>query len=211
MIIGVTGSFGSGKSTVARMFGSLGAKVIDADRIARRLIRPKTKIYKKIIDSFGREILKANFLIDRHKLADIVFNNSQRLNRLNGIIHPEVIRVIKNQIKTGGPRTVVLDAPLLIEAGLAGEADKIVVVKLNSKEQIRRLLNDSSMSKSEILKRIKAQMSLRHKIRLADFVIDNAGTVRQTKKQVIKIWEKLQPQKGGRGGGRKWKNWISAI
>jgi len=195
MIIGVTGSFGSGKSTVARMFKSLGTKVIDADRIARGLIKPKTKIYKKIIDSFGRDILKDDNVIDRHKLADIVFNNKERLNRLNGIIHPEVIRVIKNQIKTGARRMIVLDAPLLIEAGLAGLVDKIIVVKLDRKEQIRRLLNNSSLSKPEILRRINAQMSLRHKIRLADFVIDNGGTVKETKKQVIKIWDKLQPQR----------------
>ena len=195
MIIGVTGSFGSGKTTVARIFKSLGAKIIDADRIARSLIKPKTKIYKKIINTFGEDILKGNKNIDRGKLADIVFSNKECLNRLNEIIRPQVIRIIKDQIETESRRIIVLDAPLLIEAGLVNLLDWLIVVKLDRRQQIERLLNNSSLAKSEILKRIKAQLPLQYKIRLADFVIDNRGTVETTKRQARRIWAELQPQK----------------
>ncbi len=192
MIIGVTGSFGSGKTTVARILESFGARVIDADRIARSLIKPKTKIYKKIINTFGEDILNKNQNIDRRKLADIVFGNKGYLNRLNKIIHPQVIRIIKDQIETKAPGFVVLDAPLLIEAGLLNLVDKLIVVRIDRRRQIDRLLRNSSLTKSEVLKRIKAQLPLQHKIRLADFVIDNRGTIRETRRQVKKILEEIE-------------------
>ncbi len=195
MIIGVTGSFGSGKTTVARMFKALGAKVIDADIIARSLLKPGTRIYKRIIATFGEGILKKDKKIDRGKLANIVFNNKERLRLLNEIVHPEVIRIIKDRIRTKSQSAIVLDAPLLIEAGLLNLVDKLIVVKADRKLQIKRLLDNSSLSKSEISKRIKAQVSLRKKIRLADFVIDNSATLEATKKQAQKIWAELQLQK----------------
>jgi len=195
MIIGVTGSFGSGKTTVARMFKVLGAKIIDADIIARSVIRPGTRIYKKIIATFGRGILKKDKKIDRAKLANIVFNNKERLKLLNEIVHPPVIRIIKGRLQVKSKGAIVLDAPLLIEAGLLNLVDKLIVVKTDRKLQIKRLLDKSLLSKSEISKRIKAQVSLRKKIRLADFVIDNSATLKTTKKQAQKIWAELQLQR----------------
>lgn len=187
LIIGLTGSFGSGKTTVAKMFKSFGAQVIDADEIAHRIIHPGSQIYKKIISVFGENILKKNKAIDRDKLARIVFGNKNLLKKINRITHPEIIRMIKQRIKVSQSKLIILDAPLLIEAGLKNLVDKLIVVKLDKRQQIERLLHKSPLKKPEILKRIKAQIPLQYKVRLADFVIDNSGRIKDTKRQAEQI------------------------
>src|SRR3989338_455046 len=187
IILGLTGSFGSGKSTVAGIFRSHGAKIIDADKIAHKLIKPWTKIYKKIINIFGKDILKKNRAIDRGKLARIVFNNKLLLKRLNKIVHPEVIRVIQEKIKTSPEREIILDAPLLIEAGLEKIADKLIVVTITREKQIKRICKKTGLSRPDILKRIAAQISQNVKSRFANFIIDNNGTIKKTKKQIKRI------------------------
>jgi len=187
VILGVTGTFGSGKSTVANMFKSFGAELIDADKIAHRVIRPGSEIYKKIINAFSRSILKKNKTIDRKKIAKVVFKDKKLLQKLNRIIHPEVIKIIENQICASTKDIVVLDAPLLIEAGLKRLVDKLIVVSIHKKKQIERALKKASLSEADILKRIKAQIPLKDKIRLADFVIDNSSTIGKTRKQVVSI------------------------
>ena len=197
MILGLTGSFGSGKTTVARIFKSLGAQIIDADRIAHRVIKPNGEIYGKIIKVFGKTILRKNKDIGRHKLAKIVFDNKDLLRKLNKIIHPEIIRIIKKRIKASSKNVIVVDAPLLIEAGLRKLVDKLIVVKITREKQIKRIQNKTSLDKADILKRIKSQISQNVKSRFANFVIDNSGTIRETKKQVGRIRRLL------------WKNQIS--
>jgi dephospho-CoA kinase len=187
IILGVTGSFGSGKSTVAGIFKSFGAKIIDADKLAHKSIGPGNPAYKKIIKAFGKDILRKNKIIERRKLAAIVFNNKKLLKKLNNIIHPEVIRTIKSQIKNSHSKIIVLDVPLLIEAGLRELVDKIIVVKITRIEQIKRIQKKTTLSKTDILKRIKYQIPLRAKARLADFIIDNSGTIGETKKQAVRI------------------------
>jgi len=187
IILGLTGSFGSGKTTVARIFKSFGAELIDADKIAHRVINPGSKVYKKIVATFGRGILKKNRAVDRKKLGRIVFSNKNLLKRLNNIIHPEVIRIIKKKIKVSNAKVIVLDAPLLLEAGLKKIVDKLIVVKITKDQQIRRVQNKMRLSKTEILERIRFQIPLKAKARLADFVIDNSSTVEKTKKQVKQI------------------------
>jgi len=187
VILGITGTFGSGKSTVANMFKSSGAELIDADKIAHRVIRPGSGIYKKIINAFSRSILKKNKTIDRKKIAKVVFKDKKLLQKLNRIIHPEVIKIIKNQICSSTKDIIVLDAPLLIEAGLKRLVDKLIVVSILKKKQIERALKKTSLSEADILKRIKAQIPLKDKIRLADFVIDNSSTIGKTRKQVVSI------------------------
>lgn len=194
-ILGITGSFGSGKTTVARIFKSFGAKIIDADKLAHKCIRPENPAYKRIVNVFGKDILNKNRTINRENLARIVFNNKNFLKRLDKIIHPQVIRIIKQQINTAKSKIIVLDAPLLIEAGLRQIVDKIIVVKITRKKQIERIKNKTFLGSLDILKRIKSQISLSRKVRLADFVIDNSGTINKTRSQVVRIWKKLQPLK----------------
>lgn len=191
IVIGLTGGFGCGKTTVAGIFRSCGAKIVDADKIAHEVIRPASAIYTKIIRAFGTGILKKNKAIDRERLAGDVFGHKDALKKLNNIVHPEVIRIIKKEIKASAAKLVVLDAPLLIEAGLLGLTDKLVVVSLSRRKQTERIINRTSLARADISKRIKAQIPLAYKIRMADFIIDNNGTIGQTRKQVAKIWRLL--------------------
>lgn len=191
MVIGVTGNFGSGKTTVANILRACAATVIDADRISRRFLAYGTPTYRRIIRIFGRKILKKDRTIDRAKLAALVFRNKKMLDKLNRLIHPQVIRMIKGKIRSAKSSMIVLDAPLLIEAGLKEMVDKLIVVKISRKEQIRRLRAKTGLGKKEILQRIKAQLAQSKKARLADFIIDNNATIAQTKKQVEEIRRSL--------------------
>lgn len=196
VVIGLTGSFGSGKSTVAGIFRKGGAIVIDADSLAHECMRPGSGIYKKIVSIFGKGILRANSTIDRGKLGKAAFSDHCLLLKLNSIIHPEVIRRIRRRVIAAGCGLVVLDAPLLIEAGLHKEVDKVVVVTADQDNQIKRLQRRCSLDRAGILKRINSQIKLKKKISLADFIIDNDGSLAQTKKQVDEIRRELS-----------WKRW----
>ncbi|MDD4939387.1 MAG: dephospho-CoA kinase [Candidatus Omnitrophica bacterium] len=187
IVIGLTGSFGSGKTTVARIFRSYGAQIIDADKIAHSVIRPGTEAYRKITGIFGQKVVKKGAGIDRKVLARIVFGNEALLTKLNSIVHPEVIKVVKKKIKASSKKIIVLDAPLLIEAGLGKITDKLVVVKAARNKQIERVHKRMGLSRVEALKRINFQVPLRDKVRLADFVIDNNGNIEKTKNQVKSI------------------------
>jgi len=187
IILGLTGSFGSGKTSVAGFFKSFGAKIIDADRIAHSLIKPQALVYKKIVHTFGRGILNQDKSINRHKLGRLVFNNKDLLKKINKITHPEIIRMIKGKIKAAPAGIIVLDAPLLIEKGLEKIVDKLIVVTISRDKQIERIRGKTGLGKGDILKRIKAQVPLGRKVRLADFIIDNNGTRKETKEQVEEI------------------------
>jgi dephospho-CoA kinase len=188
IILGVTGSLGSGKSTVARMFEACGGEVIDADKIGHSYLDPGTGIYRKIIKVFGNSILNPDRSIDRHKLSGLAFRDRKNLNKLNRILHPRIIREIKSRIKYSKSSVLILDAPLLIEFGLQALVDKLIVVKINRVNQLKRLSERKvPLSNKQALRRIKFQMPLKDKIRLADFVIDNNGTLSQTRKQVGQI------------------------
>lgn len=197
LILGLTGSFGSGKTAVAKIFKNYGAKIIDADRIAHYLLKPQNKIYQRILGSFGQTIIARDKTIDREKLACLVFNNKNLLEKLNQIMHPEIIRIMRREIKKSPKKVIVLDAPLLIEAGLKKWVDKLIVVKIKRKKQIERILKKSKLTRQEILKRIKSQLPLQDKVRRADFVIDNNGTLKSTKRQVREVWSKLSATKIG--------------
>jgi len=191
IIIGLTGSFGSGKSTVAGIFAAYGARVIDADKIARAAVRRGSKVYKKIVSSFGSRVLAEGKAIDRRKLAGLVFNDPKQLKRLNAIIHPEVIRIIKAKINSIKKGVLVLDAPLLLEANLKRMLDCLVVVKISRDKQFSRLVKRTSLKRADILKRIKSQISQKMKLRFADFIINNSGSLANTRKQVAQIRRKL--------------------
>jgi dephospho-CoA kinase len=196
IVIGVTGGFGSGKTTVSGVFESLGARVIDADNVAHRLLRRNKRVYRRIVSAFGTGILKKGKEIDRAKLATLVFASPDSLKKINRITHPEIIREIGEKIRYYGKKeAVVLDAPLLIEAGLANMVDKLVVVNINRNTQIERLYQNTSLDKADILRRIRSQIPLSAKVRMADFVIDNNGAVQDTRKQVKMVWNSLKENK----------------
>lgn len=196
IVIGLTGSFGTGKSTVARMFNQLGARVLDADTIAHNLIRPGRDSWRKIVRWFGPDILNRNQTINRDKLAKIVFRKRQDLRKLEEIIHPLVVREIAGRLgkieNSRKDEIVVIDAPLLIEVGLAKKVDTLIVVKLNRTGQIARSLKQKGLSRAQILKRIRSQLPLSKKIAIADYVIDNNGKKNDTRRQVKKIWEEMK-------------------
>lgn len=192
MAIGVTGGLGTGKTFVASVFKAMGAKVLDADRIAHGSLKKGSRPYKRIVKSFGPDILNKRGMIDRKRLAALVFGDSKSLKRLEGIIHPEVIRHIRQKISGARPKDViVIDAPLLIEAGLLNIVDKLVVVTSSRKNQIKRAIAKFRITEEECAKRIYSQMPLEKKARLADFVMNNDGPKEKTKRKVKKIWKDL--------------------
>ena len=184
IIIGITGSFGSGKSTVAKCLKERGCLVIDADKIAHSLLKAGTPAYAKL-----RKIFPGSF--SRKKIGARAFKDKKLLQELNRIIHPQVIRIIREKTDSTKAKKIILDVPLLIEAGMHKNVDKVIVVKINRKEQIRRMKKKFFFSKAEILSRIKAQLPLSDKVRIADFVIDNSGSLQETKKQVENIRRQL--------------------
>jgi len=186
LVIGVTGSLGTGKSTVATMLAEQGAKVLDADLIARRQLHRGKEGFQKIVKVFGSEILTQG-RVDRKKLAEIVFNDEKCLRKLEGIIHPAVRKEILQKLekyKKGRQQVVVLDVPLLFESGLDAYVDLKIVVKATRDIQIQRAIQQLKITKVQAIKRIKAQMPLRAKMRLADIIIDNSGNLNQTRKEV---------------------------
>ncbi|OAT74255.1 dephospho-CoA kinase [Parageobacillus thermoglucosidasius] len=193
LTIGLTGGIASGKSTVTKMIRELGIPVIDADQIARDVVKMGEEAYKQIIQTFGQDILQENGEIDRTKLGAIVFHNEQERKKLNAIVHPVVRRRMlaeKEAYVQKGAQTVVLDIPLLFESELTHLVDKIIVVYVDDDVQLERLMKRNGFSKEEALARIRAQMPLREKVKKADAVIDNNGTIEETKQQLLQIFKR---------------------
>ena len=187
MIIGLTGGFGTGKSTVARLFRAKGAYIIDADQINHQILKKNKTVIQKIVLLFGKDVLSGGGSINRKKLAQLVFKNKKDLSKLCKISHPVIIAQIKNRIKKiNRDSLIVIDAPLLIEAGLNKLLDYLIVVKADKETLIRRL-KKKGFSRNEVLRRLRMQLPLRYKLRLADFVIDNNGALNNTKKQIDRI------------------------
>lgn len=187
-VIGVTGGFGTGKTFVASIFKSLGAKVIDADRIAHEAIRRGSPEYRALIKMFGSDILSDRREIDRRKLGEIVFRDAGALRKLNAIVHPAVIKEVRRRIRGAGEGVVVIDAPLLVEAHLEKEVDELVVVKCSKRRQIERCREKFRIKKKEIMRRIRSQIPLKRKMEMADLVIDNSLTKAETRRQARKVW-----------------------
>ena len=189
-LIGVTGGFSTGKTTVCRFFGELGASLIDADKIVHQLYRKDKKIKRSILKNFGEKVLTRG-RIDRAKLGKIVFNKKGSLIKLCNIVHPKVIKKIKEKARRSKRGTYVIDAPLLIEANLHKFVDCVVVVRVAPKVQVARC-RKKGFSKKDLALRGSSQMSLQGKLKIADFVVDNNHSKQNTKKEVMKIWQKLK-------------------
>lgn len=195
LIVGLTGGFGTGKTTVACMFKGLGAKVIDADRIAHYVIRKEKGVIKKLVARFGRTILRKDGFINRGRLAEIAFANKKNSNALCRIVHPEVksrIAVMLNRTRhRHNDAFLVLDVPLLIEAGMYSIVDIVIVVVADKAIQIQRCQQRTGLSIESIKRRIACQLPLKEKMRFAKFVIDNSGGRQETRRQVKRIWAQM--------------------
>ena len=206
VIIGLTGGLGTGKSTVAKMLGEFGATVLDADVIAHQVMEPRRLAWRKIVEAFGREILNEDETINRRRLGLIVFANEERRKQLEAIVHPQVLREIKQQLgrlrRKHRLPAVVIDVPLLIEAGAQDLADVVVVVTAPAQAQRERLRKKFGWTEDELSRRIGAQMPLSAKAGLADHVIDNADGVEATRTQVKQLWQRLKARRVRRSSNR---------
>ncbi|NHM30562.1 dephospho-CoA kinase [Neobacillus terrae] len=192
LIIGLTGGIASGKSTVSNMFKEKGITVVDADVEARLAVETGEPAYFKIVENFGSDILLPDGSIDRPKLGSIIFHNEEKRRVLNEIVHPDVRRRMneKKEIAVNrGEKAVVLDIPLLFESRLEYMADKTILVYVDAPVQLSRLMSRNGLSREDAEARIMSQMDLKIKINLANAVIDNNGTIEETKKQLDSILE----------------------
>lgn len=190
LVIGLTGGIASGKSTVSTMIKEMDITVVDADVESRLAVQQGEPAYLKIISEFGTEILLKDGEIDRQKLGSIIFHQAEKRQILNEIVHPEVRKRMWNKIeaaKQNNEEVIVLDIPLLFESKLTYMADKTILVYVDSSTQLERLMARNNLSKEEAEARIHSQMPLSEKVKLADVVIDNTGTIQQTKNQLIQI------------------------
>jgi len=197
LIVGLTGGIVGGKSTVASMFRDLGAKIIDADKLGHSVIFPNKPAWKKIVKIFGKDILQNDLTINREKLGKIVFTNQTFLKKLNEVTHPEITKMIKKEIDSATnnqEKVLIIDAALIYEAKIDRLMDKIIVVYIDKDEQIKRLIKRNNFSRDEALQRVRSQIPMKEKAKMADYVIDNSNSLSKTREQVEKIWQSLVSQ-----------------
>ena len=191
MIIGITGSIACGKSLVSNYLQEKGYTIIDADKIGHMALE-NDEVKKQLVNKFGKSILKDNE-VNRVTLGKLVFENNENLKELNNIIHPQIRKNISEQIQVHkNEKLVFVDVPLLFEAKFDDLVEKIIVISLDEKIQLERLMNRNSLSKEEALQRIKSQIPVREKEKLGDYVVDNSSTQENTYNQVDRILEKLK-------------------
>ena len=205
--VGVTGGIAAGKSVVGEMFVALGAHLVQADRIAHSLMQPGEAVYNEVVRHFGREILNPDGGVNRAKLAEVAFGpasdadgkRSSRIEELNRIVHPVVIRSQDewmHAISLQDPKGVaIVEAALLLEAGVANHFDRLIVVTCGAEQRVVRFAARQKITveaaRKEVVRRMAAQLPDEEKIKAADYVIDNSGSLDQTREQAHQVWEKL--------------------
>ncbi len=206
--LGLTGGIASGKSVVGEMFVKLGAHLTDADAVAHTLMQPGRPVYEEVVRRFGREILNPDGSINRPRLAEAAFGTlggaPPRVKELNEIVHPAVVAHENDRIKEIGRRDpnaiAVVEAALILEAGAAGRFDRLIVVTCHPEQRIlrfaRRLGISEDAARAEVTRRMAAQISDEEKIKAADFVIDNSGSLDATEQQVQRVFHQLRPGTG---------------
>jgi dephospho-CoA kinase len=194
--VGLTGGIASGKSTVARMLVDNGALLIDFDELAHVVEEPESPVWQEIVHHFGRDVLGPDRTIDRRKLGAIVFGDREKLELLNNLVHPAVLREWQRriaEIRATQPDAIVLsDIPLLVEVGLKPLVDLVLLIYVPPEEQIRRLMARNGYSRDEAVSRLASQMPIDAKLPAADIVIRNDGTPQETRKAVDDLWGDLQ-------------------
>ncbi|WP_161877806.1 dephospho-CoA kinase [Alkalibacterium sp. MB6] len=187
LILGLTGGIASGKSTVSRFFQSLTIPVIDADIVAREVMKPGSDTLKKVSETFGVSVIKEDGTLNRKKLGSIVFHDSKKLSDLNQIVHGAVYQLMekeKQSLIDAGHDLIVMDIPLLFETGYDQRVDEVMLVYVDQATQIKRLMTRDQLSVPEAEARIRSQWAMEDKVAKADTIIDNTGTIEKTKEQV---------------------------
>lgn len=201
LVIGLTGSIGTGKSTIANRLKELELPVIDADKIARQVVEPNNVAYKEIVEEFGKEVLHEDLTLNRKALGEIVFTDDEKRNRLNAIIHPAIRKEMLLQrdiyMKQEVP-AVVMDIPLLFENKLTHYVDKTLVVSVDEETQLERIVARDNSSVEEAKQRIASQIPIHKKAEIADAVIDNDDSIENSFRQLDTILSKWQVKNGGK-------------
>lgn len=192
IVIGITGNIGTGKSTVLRMLADLGAEIIDADGLAHEVMAPDGPAYDSVVQAFGPDIVGPGGRIDRQRLGAIAFRYPQALDRLEALVHPEVIARTRQILDETQSAVVVVEAIKLLESGMARQiCDQVWVVTCSSEQQLARVMEQRGLSEEEARLRMEAQPPQAEKIAQAGVVIDNSGTVEATLAQVEAAWQAL--------------------
>lgn len=193
LTVGLTGGIGAGKSAVLDRFAALGALTVDSDEVARDVVEPGTEGLRKIVAAFGPDVLTTEATLDRARLGSIVFADAEARARLEAIVHPLVRTAVRRRFARAPADAIVVNAvPLLVEAGLVGEYDRIVVVEAPVEVRIARLIASRGMSRAEAMSRIAAQASEEQRRSVAWRIIENDGTLDHLRQQVDDIWAQLQ-------------------
>jgi len=193
-VIGLTGGIASGKSTAARVFAELGARVIDADAIARDIVAPGQPALAELARTFGREMLLPDGTLDRKRLGAVIFADPEKRRALNAITHPRIAAETQarlGRLREEGVPVAVYEAALLVENGVHHGLDGLVVVACDEATQLRRLIDRDRYSEADARARIAAQAPVADKLRAATWVVDTSGPLAETKKQLARVWEEI--------------------
>jgi dephospho-CoA kinase len=201
--VGLTGGIASGKSTVAAMLRELDCPVLDADTLGHELLEQGQETYNEVLREFGREILDGYGNVDRGKLGHIIFADAAKRARLNQILHPRILDVVRKwftaQGHAGGPELAVVEAALIIEAGYNKELDRVIVCWCPPEQQLQRLV-ERGLTAEQAKLRIAAQMPMEEKLRLGDETIDCSGSLEETERQVMEVVKRLSQPTAPAGG-----------
>ena len=198
-VVGLTGGMASGKTLVLQQFMKLGAYVIDCDVLSREVVIPCSRAWWEIVRYFGTKIVQNDLELDRKRLRGLIFSDAEKRVALEKIVHPEVKRKVRERIAAieelaaTDRALVVVDVPLLIEAGVQHEFDVVVVVYSSEDTQIQRIIDRDGVTRAEARKMITLQLPLKDKLPFADYVISNEGSREDTEKQVRAIFAELSP------------------
>ena len=190
-VIGLTGNIATGKSTVVRMLQDLGAEAIDGDALVHQLMGPGSPLAEQIREEFGEQTVNSDGSINRPELGKVVFSDPEKLKALEAITWPPVLEAKRQAIESPGPDVLILDAIKLWESGMADDCDEVWVVSSDREQQIARIVGRNKVDRAEAERRIDAQPPQSEKVARADVVIDNSGTLDETREQVLREWRRL--------------------
>jgi len=196
LLAGLTGGMGSGKTTVGKLFLSLGAYVLDADELCRSLVEPGKPAWQETVDLLGNEVLRDDQTLDRRKVADIVFTDPEKKKALEAILHPRVMEeeqaIYKDIMKDDPGALVIIDAALLIESENYRKVDKVIVITCDKETQLHRIMAKNTFSREDAQRRLQQQMPLEEKIKFADYVLHNDSGLPELEEKVEALFHQLK-------------------